>query len=565
MRVEIDIENSVHAALLTRLKQKKPLLARWARRWQVNLAAVATAQQSAYLEPPPGTVVFKPYATTPIAARSEKKLQTIFGHALPEIDDARTRLSPSNNAQQFLSPEANRIAQSHPGMFSFLVNVLGHDWDGAEEVANIMFACALPRALPETHVRKRSRRLRDVLKRKLRRDRKRIEAAYLPLVRDQIVAFIERHGGEIHGITAKMAEKEQERLAALSEISEIEEYLTHAETHIKTAAEIEREFEQILRMEGVAIVRIEPEYSVDGKVPIITVYTERILQEFDGVNYDIGSFRIKIDTSKLGRESVRFIQDSRGNYTHPHALPVVQEPAAVQVCFGNDLNEPINKLVTDFELVPLVHLLLTFLRLDSMKPLEAAFKRTSDIESYLTYASPEDRAKEREAFVAAVGEILMRVQTQKSRKRLKELEEKEAAVTKDYYTARRERNELKERVKLLRERQTTLPDSARNALVRLLANPEVLYVRVFERSLQVWFWSAKTASIHMIWLDPRRSPWVLGYEKLDLVSTYQTFEITDEKFKRRVLKFLSPGKLTQAAELIIGRILGSIVRKGGGG
>ena len=81
---------------------------------------------------------------------------------------------------------------------------------------------------------------------------------------------------------------------------------------------------------------------------------------------------------------------------------------------------------------------------------------------------------------------------------------------------------------------------------------------MFEKSLQVWFWSQKTGSIHMIWLDPKRSPWIIGYEKLDCVSNYHSFETSDEKFKRRVLKCLASGKFTQAAELLIGRILSSV-------
>jgi len=561
MRVEIDIENSTNSALLSALERHKPLMARWARRWRANLRAVAGQQQSVYLEPPQGIVVFRPFSSTPITTGAQKELKTVFGCALPEVADARTRLAPSGNAKHFFSPESNRIAQAQPGAFSFLFNALGYDWENAEEMANMMFACTLPKALPDGHARKRAKALRAVLKRKLRRDKKRIEAAYVPLVRQGLQEFIERHEREIREITERMAAKERERLATLGEISEIEEYLAHTEAHIKSREDIGREFEQILRMEGVGILRIEAEYSEDGKVPAITVYTESILQEFEGVKYDIGSFRIKIDTSRTGREAVRFIQDSQGSHTHLHALTAAQGgPAAVQVCFGSDLNEPINKLVADFEIVPLVHLLLTFLRLNSAHPRknEHGRSRAAEEESRLAYTSADDRAKERDAFIAVVSEILMRVHTNKSRKRLKELLEKETAVTKDYYTARRERNELKERVKLLRQRLVTLPDSARNALLRLLANPNVLYARVFEKSLQVWFWSQKTGSIHMIWLDPKRSPWIIGYEKLDCVSNYHSFETSDEKFKRRVLKCLASGKFTQAAELLIGRILSSV-------
>lgn len=559
MRVEIDTGNSTDPAMLAALERHKPLIARWARRWRANLRAIAGQQQNIYLEPPQDIVIFRPFSSTPIATRGQKELRTIFGYSLPELTSARTRLAPSDSAQPFLSPESNRVAQAQPGVFSFLVDVLGHDWEGAEEVANIMFACTLPKALPETHVRKRARRLKDILKRKLRRDRERIEAAYLRLAKEQVQTSIERNRREIDATTARMAEKERERLAALREMAEIEDYLEHAETHIKTKEEIGREFEQILRMEGVAVLRIDREYIGEGPTPVITIHTECIFQVCDGARYDVGSFRIKIDPSQLTRAAVKFVQDARGEYTHPHALP----EHGTALCFGNEgqndgLNPAVDKLVANFDIVPLAHLLLTFLRLDQAHPKKAAFPKSEDIKTYLAYASPEDRAKERAAFIEVIGETLMRIHTQKSRKRLKELEEKERAAAKEYYAARRERNELKERVKLLEQRLTTLPESARNALRRLLANSGMLYARVFERSLQVWFWNAKTSSIHLAWLDSGRSPWIVGYEKLDGISKHHMLDTSDEKFKRRVLKLLASSKFSQTAELLIGHILSSV-------
>lgn len=560
MRAEIDVESSSHPAVLIRLRQKKWLISRWARRFRTRIIAVATTPQSENVLPEGNVVIFKPYATSPNAMSREKPLNSIFGYALPEIDHARTRLSPSG-ANQFCSPEGNRIAQAQSGTFSFLVNVLGYDWEGAEEVANIMFACTLPKALPEEHVRKRARRLREVLRRKLRRDRKRIEADYLPFVREGISASIARHKDEIALAASQMAEKETERLAMLAEIAEIEEYLAHIELGVKSPGNIEREFEQILRMEGVAALLVETEYSGDGKVPIIVICTKRIFQEFDGKKFDIGSFRIKIDTSKLGKESIRFIQDSRGDYVHPHALPAAEQAGPdFQVCYGTDhatgLNDAVNKLMADFELVPLVHLLLTFLRLDHLKPREAAFKRTGEAEERVKYDSPEDRAKAREAFVETVGKVLLWVHTKKSRVRLEELQRKEGAATKEYYTLRRARSEHNERIKFLSERLRTA-DPSRNALARLLSSPAVLYARVFEKSFQVWFWNAKTTSIHMLWLDPKRSPWIVGYQKPEGVSVFHAQDGADEKYRRRVLKLIASGKLAEAAESIIGRILSS--------
>ncbi|MDP3947225.1 MAG: hypothetical protein Q8Q41_00845 [bacterium] len=558
MRVEIDTENSAQPELLIRLEQKKPLLERWARRWRTNLVAVATTAQGIYLEPSPGTVIFKPYSSTPLTLSSPKELTTVFGYALPDIANERTRLSPSTNALQFLSPEKNRIAQAQQGTFSFLVNVLGYDWEGAEEVVNIMFACTLPKALPKEYVKKRASRLKEVLRRKLKRDRTKIEEAYPILIEGRVRSSIGRHEREIREITARMAEKEVERLALLSEIAEIEDFLAHTEAHAKTAAEIGRMFEQLLRMEGAAIIRIELEHFGSVTVPIITIYTKRILKEDAGKICDIGSFLIKIDpsTGKLGRESIRFVQDSRGEYIHPNALPNFQgQMDSYHVCFGNDLNEPINKLVADFDFVPLVHLLLTFLRLDSKVPIDAPGKRTEDVAKHLSYASPEDHAKEREAFVAVVVNVMQHVAAKKSRMQLSVLGPKEATVAKDYYALRRDRNELKKRVELLRQRLTALPRLIGNVIRRLLLNPDVLYVRVLEKSLQVWFWNAKTSSIHMIWLDPQRSPWIVGYEKIDGVSTHHSFEAGDLKFNRRILKHLASGKLAQAAGLIISHIL----------
>ena len=61
----------------------------------------------------------------------------------------------------------------------------------------------------------------------------------------------------------------------------------------------------------------------------------------------------------------------------------------------------------------------------------------------------------------------------------------------------------------------------------------------------------------MVWLDPQRSPWIISYEKLDCVALNHSFDTRNDKFKRRLLKLLASGKLSQAAEFLIGHISSS--------
>ena len=565
MREEIDTKNSWTAeARLIRLQQKMPLLRRWARRWHTSIRATVTSPQGASSEPGIGTVKFNPYATTPYASSPQKELKSIFGYELPVTAEARTRLSPHYTAQQFLSTASNRIAQTYPGNVSFLVDILGQDWPGSDEVADILLACTLPRALPESHRKLRARRLRDVLKRKLRRDHKKIEVAYLQLVRGYVSSTIEQLEREAQRAAEKMADHEHKRLVALKEIAELEGYLTHAETRVKSPEQLGEEFDQILRMKGVGTVRIVGESSGEDWALVIVIYTERIFQQTDNQVYDIGSFQIKIDPTKLGREAVRFTQEARGNFRHPHAVPQPQNGALnFQICFGNDtqtgLNAPVGKLAENFDMVPLTHLLLSFLRLDQTSPVRetAQYPRTEDIPAQLNYASPADREKERAMFVKVTSETLVRVASKKSRIRLAQLIADEKAASAMYYSARRERNEFKARAKLLKECLKTLTDSTQSAIHRLLLNPSVLYARVYEKNLQAWFWNHKTSSIHMVWLDPQRSPWIISYEKLDCVALNHSFDTRNDKFKRRLLKLLASGKLSQAAEFLIGHISSS--------
>ncbi len=212
---------------------------------------------------------------------------------------------------------------------------------------------------------------------------------------------------DLESSQAKAVKKKVEYFEALTKLVELEERLENLRKLSETV-DFALEFEKILGMEVVGTLRIVEE----NNNHIIVINTRRVFQapiETSSRRYDLGEYEIHINTSIATHSGIFFYQNRyAGQFKHQFANPT-------NTCFGTNpeagLNADIDKLMMEFDLAPLIHVIITFLIKEGSVPIDRKlpvkeYKPSPDNE----YASPEDRQKEKEAFIKLCREeIFMRL------------------------------------------------------------------------------------------------------------------------------------------------------------
>lgn len=196
----------------------------------------------------------------------------------------------------------------------------------------------------------------------------------------------------------------------LAEIYDLEERLEVA-TKLALKRSFGDEFDKILGIEGVRSVRVVK----DQAGCKLVIMTGLIYQSpGDGENYNIGEFDIVINLKNTKRSAIYLCQSrDGGKYQHPHS----RVDNGGMVCFGTTdqgLNADIERLISRLDVVPLVHLILTFLKKDSQKPElkpEGTFAMVPIISAPPDYEDEIDKSKERAAFIKSMKDEVTAVNT----------------------------------------------------------------------------------------------------------------------------------------------------------
>lgn len=189
--------------------------------------------------------------------------------------------------------------------------------------------------------------------------------------------------------------------------------------------EFDKEFEALLIMESIETIRIPNDHCLSIKTsPIFQIpaidHPNKIAE-----SYDIGEFDIRINTNSLPlkRDAINFYQDK---YTGPYKHTHVGSPG-INVCFGTNqeegLNTPIDNLIARLDIVPLVHLILSFLKKERSRPSERsqAPTPTNSNPSKDSYKDGEERAGEKERFIKLMSDTMLRISTADLEKQISDL------------------------------------------------------------------------------------------------------------------------------------------------
>lgn len=197
-------------------------------------------------------------------------------------------------------------------------------------------------------------------------DRDRCKQCLAKFTDDYLNFLLDCAQKNIENFVAAERTAEQEYNASAIEMAKLKEHIRMIEECLeKNRQSFEDDFDQIMAMEGVKKIEIEDK--------TILVHTKRIDQVVLGKSYDIGQKVIAIPfaywwdkgTNRgLPRNYIRF---RNGTYAGTHNHTFAKDEGAV--CFGNNtesgLNKAIDDLYLDNDVVTLIHLLLSFLRLES--------------------------------------------------------------------------------------------------------------------------------------------------------------------------------------------------------
>ncbi len=197
-----------------------------------------------------------------------------------------------------------------------------------------------------------------------------------------------------------------------------------------SSRDLGKEFESLLTMESIETVRIKDgRYLLVKTCPIFQIPAvdhEKKTAEA----YDIGEFIIQIDTVSsnrfLSHSAIKFFQDSySGPFSHIHIS------LNSNVCFGNinqpnniGLNTIIDGLIAGFDVVSLVHLILTFMKKERNKPNERE-KWDNSIRPQLDYyKSAAEREEEKNNFIRLVADVVLRMYAGHLEKEISDLNQK---------------------------------------------------------------------------------------------------------------------------------------------
>lgn len=196
-----------------------------------------------------------------------------------------------------------------------------------------------------------------------------------------------------------------------------------------------KEFESLLVMEPVETVRVQDDrYILIKTSPILQIPA---VDRETGISqsYDIGEYIIAMDTvwpefSLPSLSSIRFRQGKyRGQFEHAHIKNMSD------TCFGNSsqldnmgLNPAITSLVSRFEIVPLIHLLITFMKKERTRPSERADWDDSIEPTMDYYANSEEKRLAKESFIALMSKTVSKLSVDQLEKKIKELDREIASL-----------------------------------------------------------------------------------------------------------------------------------------
>ena len=336
-----------------------------------------------------------------------------------------------------------------------------------------------------------------------------------------------------------------------------------------------QDFESLLGMESIETVRVEgARYILIKTSPI---FQTPAIDPKTGASdsYDIGEFKIIIDTAYpkernwLSKSSIRFQQDTyEGPFKHTHLN------SDADTCFGTNLNtedlglnHTIDGMIGTFELVPLVQLLLTFMKKEKSKP----YPRTNWVNTIRPtpdlYKNTEEREQEKGLFVSLASRILSKISCDDLENKIKQLD----LVTDNLYrTLIRLKAELMNQEGMIERINSSsfYGVELKRELSLIFDDPSVFWSHVSEDCVVIYFCLRRMSSLDQAYIseDFALKLKVDSFPELLVQTTKRCFQIMalidsdklnsnePERVDETVIRHLHLGKVSKILSIIKKRI-----------
>lgn len=529
---------------LSALQKYMPLFEEIGRLWRTELVVDYRGEKSDFEKTDATRRVFVHIAKSPPQAYfSSKSISSIFGYKFINGPVTRLEFTPHyDNARGIFitTPEANRVVQIKDGHIYIVVDLIANPTANNAEVLRILMNLSLAKIFGNTRahpsIQKRMERIYGVLRKKMLSQ----ESHMVGMIGRFILLEMEKSVQEAKGHIKEMEGARKEALEIAVDLRrKIFEAMKFIQLRVppKTREQYAEIFEELLRIEGVA--------KVDTDQEKLTITTEPLKQYVTSnqKSYEIGSFEIKIDPRSFSRKGIEAKQVLPGKFIHPHMLNRVQDA----ICFGtanqveqNGFNEAVDKLMENFDVLNLVHLLISFLRFDDQQPAANTHKGIAlPIEATAQrYPSDNERRMAKERFVAFMDETEKSIRGRMIKENLEELLKKESEENERYWRTVREKKEWLRFCDWLEAQKKEVFGLATTQFKKLVKNKFVAYLD-YQDGLRVFVWDEKEQCLLVIWFGPAKLPWLISpFAQKDTGPNY-TLQIDDHIRMKKLRNALS--------------------------
>lgn len=406
--------------------------------------------------------------------------------------------------RQFYSPEGNCIARMKERTLNILVDLSKIHQDGARDILEIILMFAMPVVFPGDKAGKRPNAEKIAFgSRKFinkEKDRTKVLESLERYIKGDLKKAIIDSEQESEDLIRKMSELERARIENWIKVSELEGVLSSLKEKVRRDSDYASQYDLVIKIDGVRSVHVEGEFLVIYTDPIQVVKNEKI--------HNIGAYRIILDPKpKQGRQGIKFQRYIRGDFNHAH---IVENQ---MVCFGGDLgfNSALDKLMQDFDVVPIVHLIMTFLRFEDSELKENRSMGRSMLDSDMPVPAKDSTLKKSE-FCNFMTNAMLKILEAPMTTSLEVHRKAEADMQGAYLSARNSfQSSLKKTEYLKSKADGEFFEEIRSGFSELEKNEKSKGV-YFRRGLRVVADDASLDWPILIWVELDRIPWVISLD-----------------------------------------------------
>lgn len=448
------------------------------------------------------------YRTTTGAGNQEKSISNIFGYTSYRPLRCWKPHVTHNISKPFRDFAGTLVAHKEKKSIFIDFDFLQDSWSGHEDVLWLILWYLLPPIFPyhSPEYQKRVERFVKYLRDDICREEKTKQTAFTQFRTKALEQAATACDNDTKHTSEKILDTETTYMKAISEAAKVEEFLGWLPNKIPADEVLGQEFDALHKLPDILRVEVFPSMGeIKGK---ICLRTQRLSQMIPpppkkGTRYDIGSFDIDINPfadltpATVINNAIHIQQRDPGRY---HKLYIKNVS-----CLGNKestgLNYAAAQLWAEAQIVPLAHLIFTFLKFDTKAPIQnISLDWQEELRTPSSKATEEEYQRERERYIEFMKDVLSFRLSHDARKKLSELQKQRADSLQELCNLRVRSKELKTFLLFLKEKFNQTREDSPAILQETLSHPAVMGTEVKD-GLRVWLYNGQSIPFpRLLWI-----------------------------------------------------------------